>query len=134
MADNFKQLLQNKKIFQGEKLESEALIVAQKVLCGMGLDFLPASYADFLRQYNGIKFEGSYLFGATVDDDLDIIDKNRQMRKPQDCILLGYNEFDLLCYNYKMQQYQIVDRVDFMVLDCYDEAEFDEALCRFFKI
>ncbi len=125
--------IKNKKIAHGEKLESEALIIAQKVLHNMGLGMIPKSYADFLRSYNGLKFDGSYLFGATVDDDLDIIDKNEQMRKPKDTVLLGYNDFDLLCYNFQQKEYQIIDRGDFKVTDRYSEDELDYALCKIFE-
>ena len=96
---NFLNDLKNKKFTQGEPLEPEAIIIAQKILHNMGMDFIPTSYVDFLKHYNGMKYDGSYLFGATVDDDLDIIDKNEQMQKPENTILLGYNDFDLLCYN-----------------------------------
>ena len=125
--------LRGKPFKHGEKLESEALIVAQKVLCNMGLDFIPQSYSDFLRHYNGVKFDGSYLFGATIDDDLDIIDMNEKMHKPQNCILLGYNDFDLLCYNYKLKQYQVIDRTDAKILYTYPDEEIDFALGKIFK-
>lgn len=100
----------------------------------MGLDMIPRHYADFLHKYNGIKYDGTYLFGATVDDDMDIIDKNEQMSKPDNCILLGYNEFDLLCYDFKQKQYKIVDRSDFEVLDTYEENEIDDALSAIFTV
>ena len=123
--------LKDKKIAQGEKLESEALIVAQKVLCNMGLDFLPASYVAFLRQYNGIKFDGSYLFGATVDDDLDIIDKNEELPHIGKVVWLGYNDFDLLGFDYDKKQYQIYDREDMSVRETFSEDEIDLALADF---
>ena len=129
----FTDLIKDKNIVKGEDLESEALIVAQKVLCNMGLDFIPKSYADFLRHYNGMKYEGVYLFGATVDDDMDIIDKNEQMDKPENSILLGYNEFDLLCYDFKAKQYKIVDRSDFEVMNTYEVNEMDDALSAIFS-
>ena len=125
--------LKEKNFCQGEKLETEALLIAQKVLHNMGLDFIPQSYVNFLKSYNGLKFDGSYLFGATVDDDLDIIDKNEEMSKPQQTILLGYNDFDLLCFNYALKQYQIVDRTDFQVLENYTEDERDYALSSIFN-
>ncbi len=123
----------DKNFAHGEALEPEALIIAQKVLHNMGLGLIPQSYIEFLHQYNGLKFEGSYLFGATVDDDLDIIDKNEQMKKPENSILLGYNDFDLLCYDYKLQEYLIVDRSDFQVREKYSEAEVDYALSKIFE-
>ena len=126
--------LKDKKIAQGEKLESEALIVAQKVLCNMGLDFLPASYVAFLRQYNGIKFDGSYLFGATVDDDLDIIDKNEELPHIGKVVWLGYNDFDLLGFDYDKKQYQIYDREDMSVRETFSEDEIDSALSRIFNV
>ena len=126
--------LKDKKITQGEKLESEALIVAQKVLCNMGLDFLPASYVAFLRQYNGIKFDGSYLFGATVDDDLDIIDKNEELPHIGKVVWLGYNDFDLLGFDYDKKQYQIYDREDMSVRETFSEDEIDSALSRIFNV
>ena len=126
--------LKDKKITQGEKLESEALIVAQKVLCNMGLDFLPASYVAFLRQYNGIKFDGSYLFGATVDDDLDIIDKNEELPHIGKVVWLGYNDFDLLGFDYDKKQYQIYDREDMSVRETFSEDEIDLALSRIFNV
>ncbi|MBR3502416.1 MAG: hypothetical protein IKO06_05880, partial [Alphaproteobacteria bacterium] len=125
--------LKKRNIFKGEKLDSESLIVAQKLLVNMHLDFLPHSYVDFLKQFNGIKADGAYLFGATVDDDLDIIDKNEQMRRPKNCILLGYNDFDLLVYNFKNQHYQIIDRDDFTVIDEYGEDEAGFALSQIFS-
>ncbi len=125
--------IKGKKFAHGEKLEAEALIIAQKVLHNMGLGLIPKSYADFLHHYNGMKFDGSYLFGATVDDDLDIIDKNEQMKKPENTILLGYNDFDLLCYDYTLGEYLIIDRNDFKVTDKYGEVELDYALSKIFN-
>lgn len=130
----FIQSLKKRKIFKGEELDSESLIVAQKLLVNMHLDFLPHSYTEFLKKYNGIKADGAYLFGATVDDDLDIIDKNEQMRRPKNCILLGYNEFDLLVYNFKKRFYQILDREDFTVMDEYAESELGYALSEIFSV
>jgi len=131
---SFIDLIKDKNVTKGEDLEAEALIVAQKVLCNMGLDFIPRSYADFLHKYNGIKHDGVYLFGATVDDDMDIIDKNEQLDKPQNVILLGCNDFDLLCYDFKLKQYKIVDRSDFEVLETYSDDELDNALTAIFSV
>ena len=99
-----------------------------------GLDFIPSSYASFLKNYNGIKANGAYLFGATVDDELDIVDKNKEMLKPDGSLLLGYNDFDLFIFNYQTHQYQIVDREDLSVLDSYSEKELDFALTQIFDI
>ncbi|MBQ9271722.1 MAG: hypothetical protein IJ218_05625 [Alphaproteobacteria bacterium] len=131
--NRFTDEIKDKNFTQGEKLEPEALIVAQKVLHNMKLGLIPQSYADFLKKFNGLKFDGAYLFGATIDDDLDIIDKNEQMSKPENTILLGYNDFDLLCYNTITMQYQIIDRNDFSVLDTYTDNELDYALSRIFN-
>ena len=100
----------------------------------MGLDFLPLSYVAFLRQYNGIKFDGSYLFGATVDDDLDIIDKNEELPRVGKTVWLGYNDFDLLGFDYDKQQYQIYDRDDMSVRETFSENEIDSALSRIFNV
>ena len=132
--NNFTEQLKNQNIASGEKLEPEALIVAQKVLFGMGLKGIPQSYADFLKQYNGVKANGAYLFGATVDDELDIIDCNEQISKPEKTLLLGYNDFDLLVFNFITKQYQIVDREDMEVLDSYPETEIDYALAQIFNV
>lgn len=129
----FADFIEDKNIITGEELESEALIVAQKVLCNMGLDLIPRAYADFLHRCNGIKHNGCYLLGATVDDDMDIIDKNEQMLKPQNCILLGYNDFDLLCYDYTTKQYKVFDRNDFEEMSVYEEDELDYALAAIFN-
>ncbi|MBP5353185.1 MAG: hypothetical protein J6Y91_05420 [Alphaproteobacteria bacterium] len=134
MSQKFISYLQKQKFKQGETLESEALIVAQKVLYNMGLSFIPDAYGKFLKQHNGIKAGDCYLFGATVDDDLDIIDQNKLMRKPDNTLLLGYNDFDLLCYNFKQKNYQIVDRNDWKVLETYDENDLDDALLHIFNI
>ena len=130
----FVDTLKGKNFFHGEKLEAEALIIAQKVLHNMGLGFIPQSYVDFLKVYNGIKFDGFYLFGATVDDDLDIIDQNEKMDKPLQTILLGYNDFDLLCYNFILKQYQIIDRSDGQVIETFADNECDYALSRIMTI
>ena len=116
----------NKTVFLG--------IIAQKVLHNMGLGLIPQSYVEFLRTYNGLKFDGAYLFGATVDDDLDIIDQNEKMAKPQQTILLGYNDFDLLCYDFVLKQYRIVDRQDGQTIETYTEDECDYALSKILAI
>lgn len=131
---NFLSQLNPQNLTQGEKLETEALIVAQKLLVNSGLNFIPDSYIDFLKHYNGIKANGAYLFGATVDNDLDIVDKNEQMIKPDGSLLLGYNDFDLLVYNYQNRCYQIIDRDDLNVLDSYRENELDYALNQIFNV
>lgn len=131
---NFLEQLKTQKFGTGEKLETEALITAQKILFNMGLVGIPQTYADFLRQYNGIKANGAYLFGATVDNDLDIVDLNEQMAKPNGSLLLGYNDFDLLVFNFANKQYQIVDREDMEVLDSYPETEMDYALAQIFNV
>lgn len=131
---NFLSQLNPQNLTQGEKLETEALIVAQKLLVNSGLNFIPNSYIDFLKHYNGIKANGAYLFGATVDNDLDIVDKNEQMIKPDGSLLLGYNDFDLLVYNYQNRCYQIIDRDDLNVLDSYKENELDYALNQIFNV
>ncbi len=131
---SFIEQLKMQKFGTGEKLESEALITAQKVLFSMGLAGIPQTYTDFLRKYNGIKANGAYLFGATVDNDLDIIDQNEQMPKPDKTLLLGYNDFDLLVFNFSNKQYQIVDREDMEVLDSYPETEIDYALAQIFNV
>ncbi len=131
---NFLSQLNPQNLTQGEKLETEALIVAQKLLVNSGLNFIPDSYIDFLKHYNGIKANGAYLFGATVDNDLDIVDKNEQMIKPDGSLLLGYNDFDLLVYNYQNRCYQIIDRDDLNVLDSYKENELDYALNQIFNV
>lgn len=126
--------LKKRKLFKGEDLDSESLIVAQKLLVNMHLDFLPHSYIEFLKSFNGVKTDGSYLFGATVDDDLDIIDKNEQMKRPKNCILLGYNEFDILVFNFKKHLYQVIDREDFTVIDEYDEQDAKYALSQILSV
>jgi len=126
--------LRSRKFAQGEKLEPEALIIAQKILVNAGMDFIPHSYVNFLKNYNGIKAGGAYLFGATVDDELDIVDKNMEMQKPEKTILLGYNDFDLLVYNYEKNKYEVVDREDFQVIDSYDDEETDYALRQIFNV
>ena len=131
---NFLQYLEGKSFRAGEPLEKEAVIVAQKVLYNMGMDFIPQSYVAFLKHYNGIKANGSFLFGATVDDDLDIIDQNEQLPRPENVILLGCNEFDYLVYNYVLREYQIIDREDFEVLEKYTEKELGNALNEIFNV
>ena len=42
--------LKNRRFAQGEKLDAESLIVAQKILVNMKLDFLPHSYTEFLKR------------------------------------------------------------------------------------
>lgn len=126
--------LKKRRVFKGENLDSESLIVAQKLLVNMHLDFLPHSYIEFLKSFNGVKADGAYLFGATVDDDLDIIDKNEQMKRPKNCILLGYNEFDILVFNIKKHMYQVIDREDFTVIDEYDENDAGYALSQILSV
>ena len=133
MLDGFLKYLASVSFQEGEPLESEALIVAQKVLHNMGLDFIPPTYVAFLKHHNGIKANGSFLFGATVDDELDIIDQNEQLQRPEKTILLGRNGFDLLGYNYEKKVYQIIDREDFEILESYAEDKLEAALGEIFQ-
>ncbi|MBQ9035581.1 MAG: YrhA family protein [Alphaproteobacteria bacterium] len=133
MLDGFLKYLSSVSYQEGEPLESEALIVAQKVLHNMGLDFIPPTYVAFLKHHNGIKANGCYLFGATVDDELDIIDQNEQLPRPEKTILLGCNEFDLFGYNYEKKIYQIIDREDFEILESYAEDKLEAALGEIFQ-
>ena len=131
---NFIKSLENAEVTAGEKLISEALIVAQKILVNMGLDFIPPSYVQFLKKHNGIKSNTAFLCGATVDDDMDIVDKNRDIPKPEHCILLGYNQKSLLCFNYKTKKYQIIDKGDFAVLNTFNDNELGKALDKIFNV
>ena len=56
------------------------------------------------------------------------------MMKPENSLLLGYNEFDLLIFNYATKKYQIVDREDFDVIDEYNEDEISYALGQIFNV
>ena len=59
------QSLENEPFTAGEELVSEAMIVAQKILVNMGLDFIPPSYVQFLKKYNvskGVIECGSLLY------------------------------------------------------------------------
>lgn len=132
--NGFIEELSGKNFICGEKLEQEALIIAQKILVGSGMDFIPHSYIEFLKKYNGIKADGAYLFGATIDDELDIVDKNQEMAKPEKTVILGYNDFDILVYNYENKQYEVIDRDDFQVLDTYSEKDIDYALRQIFNV
>ncbi|MBO6280964.1 MAG: hypothetical protein J6N49_00385 [Alphaproteobacteria bacterium] len=131
---DFLKSLENQKVTTGEKLISEALIVAQKILVNMGLDFIPPAYVQFMKKYNGVKSENAFLCGATVDDDMDIIDKNKDIKKPQNCILLGYNKESLLCFNYKSKKYQIVDKDDLTVLNTFNNDDLGKALDMIFNV
>lgn len=131
---NFIKSLENAEVTAGEKLISEALIVAQKILVNMGLDFIPPSYVQFLKKYNGVKSKTAFLCGATVDNDMDIVDKNRDISKPDDCIILGYNQKNLLCFNYKIKKYQIIDKDDFAVLNTFNDNELGRALNKIFNV
>lgn len=134
MLKDFLQYLASVAFIEGEPLESEAVIVAQKVLHNMGLDFIPSTYVAFLKHHNGVKADGCYLFGATVDDEMDIIDQNEQLPRPEKTILLGCNEFDMLGYNYELKEYQIIDRKDLEILDSYAEDDVAVALNAIFQV
>ena len=56
------------------------------------------------------------------------------MSKPENTLLLGNNDFDLLVFDYTTKSYQIVDRLDFAVLENYTEDEIDFALRQIFNV
>ena len=124
----FEKFLQNRTFEQGEALEAEALIVAQIILVNSGADFIPKSYVEFLRRYNGFKSDRVYFFGATVDDDLDIVDRNEDTPKPKNSIVLGYNDTDLLCFDFTEKKYQIADRDTLQIVETFAENDLDAAL------
>ena len=128
MFAKFENFLQNRTYKQGENLESEALIVAQKILVNSGADFIPKSYIELLKKYNGLKTDNICFFGATIDDDMDIVDRNEDTLHPENTIVLGYSDDTLLCFAYKLKKYQIIDRDTLQAMDNFEEDDLDSAL------
>ena len=102
-----------------------------RVLLLGGLYRLKLSSSQTVKPGDRIKLTSD---GATVDNDLDIVDQNSLLRKPRNVILLGHNDFDFLAYNYLLNCYQIIDRDDLAVLDTYEETELDLALAEIFNV
>lgn len=107
----------------GRPVEAAQIISCQKELCQNDIAAIPEEYLEFLHNFNGFAWNGSFLFGVAPFKDffLDILHENMFASHPQsnEVIILGFNEYDYLAYNAPLSCYQIIDKSEFMVLNTY---------------
>lgn len=105
-------------------LNTAELINYQKTLYENNLPHIPKEYIELLHHFNGIVYNGAYLFGINPLEDffLDILKENTLFPPTSENMLfLGYNEYDFLNWNQQEQTYQIIDKEDQEVLHSYPD-------------
>jgi len=120
----------------GEKLTAENVEKSIEKMKMNHLSFYPNEFLNFLKEVNGVRYDGASIFGiSNVDIDIieDIVDRNVELSHLQDTgCFLGENEFDYLFYNKELKEYQIVDKMDMEVLENY--SELDDAIAHVLSI
>ncbi len=133
MIRAIEKLRQNKFEASGEQLETADIIITQKELKQKKGVVLPEEVINFLHHFNGFSYDGGQIYGIYNPDVLtnNIITEN-QKNNIKNCIVLGHNEFDYLVYNNILNNYQILDKEDFEILEEY--LDFDDGFSYIIKI
>ena len=100
-----------------------------KDLLQSGFHPLPESFISVLKICNGVKSEGGILLGiAPKEKSFDIADFNKLHNHSTQKIILGYDDFAFLVYDFTRQCYLLIDRHDGLELDDFKENELLSAL------
>ena len=116
-------------------LSSEDIIYFQQTLAHNKFAILPADFINFLYKYNTINYNGKIICGILHQDNYaDILTLNKKVNHPlhKDLVFLGYDDLDYFAYNQKHKCYQIIDKLDFEVLEEY--PDFSNTLQHILKI
>ena len=110
-------------------LQIRDIIEAQKDLLQSGFQPLPESFISVLKICNGAQSEGGALLGIAPNDiSLNISNFNKEHNQSTQRIILGYDDFAFLVYDFARQCYLLLDRHDGLELDDFKQSELLSAL------
>ena len=110
-------------------LQIRDIIEAQKDLLQSGFQPLPESFISVLKICNGVQSEGGILLGINPNDNLlNISEFNKTHNQSTKRIILGYDDFAFLVYDFERQCYLLLDRHDGLELDDFKQNELLSAL------
>jgi hypothetical protein len=118
----------------GKKIRnSKTFDDVEKKLGEMGLIALPEELKNFLSLMNGLMYSSAEFFsvGDKVVEDcgyklMDIITANNvenTIEKDDKRLLIGREDEDVYCYNSENGRYEILDRIDWAVMEEFSNLE-----------
>lgn len=120
---------------QNSSISSTLIITTQQELRQNNFPLMPERFIEFLHHFNGLTYNDATIFGIyTKENYNDISITNTSIFHPlhKDLLFLGHNSFDYLAFNRRHEVYQIIDKVDFQVLEEY--TDFSLAVRHILKI
>lgn len=107
---------QNEEIGHGEAADARKVALAKLDLKQKGFAIFPDDFAELLKSYNGLCNDGHYVLAveptSNYFDDIVKFNEHAFLEDKQNCVIIGYDEFDYVVYNQKSETYQILDRYD----------------------
>lgn len=109
-------IAQNKEIGFGEAVDARKVALAKLDLKQKGLAMFSDDFAELLKTYNGLSNDGHYVLAvdpkSSYFDDIVKFNEHAFLEDKQNCVIIGYDEFDYVVYNQKTNTYQVLDRYD----------------------
>ncbi len=129
MKQLLKLLAENDVLKKEKPLESKDTISAQKDLVMAGFELLPEKFIALLKVYNGIQSQDGAVLGIKPENDaIDIVRFNKEHNRSKSKIILGYDDFAFLVYDFQEKNYLLIDRGDGLELDDFLDDEFTSAI------
>lgn len=122
-------LTENQFITKENPLQIRDIIEVQKSLLQAGFHLLPECFIKLLKIHNGIQSQSGAVLGiAPENKSLDILSFNKLHNHSTQKIIIGYDDFAFLIYDFKRQAYFLIDKHDNMELDDFLEDELLSAI------
>lgn len=129
MTDISNFFTENNFLKKEEPVQPRLLIETQKDLLQAGFQPLPENFSSFLKISNGLQTEAGTLLGIYPKNTTrDISAFNQTYNHSTQKIILGYDDFAFLVYDFGRQSYLLIDRHDGLELDDFLESELASAL------
>ncbi len=106
------------------------ITICQKEFAGKGLPQLPSGYLEFLKEANGLSWNGFEFYGTSEfsgdseDENIVSITKANENFSGEDGkLLLGQSEEEQYIYNFNNKKYEITDPVTGEEIETYASFE-----------
>ena len=108
---------ENEGIGKNDAASNVQISIANVKLRKNGINEIPLEFAELLKKYNGLSYDGNVIFGIDTKTSFfpDLIEFNLDILKDQktSCVILGQDDDNFLVYDYEPKQYRIIDKDDF---------------------
>ncbi|MBO7605015.1 MAG: hypothetical protein J6S61_00925 [Elusimicrobiaceae bacterium] len=129
MINLLKFINENHLLKKEKPLEVKDVIEAQKELVQSGFRLLPEEFIGLLKICNGIQSGAGAILGiGPKNKALDIVSFNKTYNRSISKVILGYDDFAYLVYDFQQKKYILIDRGDGMELDDFLNDEFVSAV------